>query len=198
MKIQPNASVKKKNFVQETKSSLRKRLLNLLRNQKEEERIRKSRMITVRLFATPEFQRSRTVLFYASFDGEVETFNMMKQAQKLGKTIALPTIAKDRKEIIPAQVEKLEDLKEGHFGIKYPSGQVRPLDVQAIDLVIVPGIAFDRDNNRLGRGAGYYDRFLSRLPSGIPTVGLAFDFQIVKRLPQLVAHDRPVSRVIVN
>ena len=65
-------------------------------------------------------------------------------------------------------------------------------------MVIVPGLAFDKHNNRLGRGAGYYDRFLSTLPTDIPTVGLAFDFQIIDRLPQQKEHDIPVSHVLVN
>ena len=70
-----------------------------------------------------------------------------------------------------------------------------PLD--EIDLSIIPGVAFDKKNHRLGRGAGYYDRFLSSLPRKIPSIGLAFDFQIVASFP-LQEHDVPVSRVITN
>ena len=178
---------------------IRKRVLNLLRSQKEEDRVKKSRVIRDRLFAIPEFQRSRTILFYASFDGEVETFEMMRQAQKLGKTIALPAIRKDQKRIVPSLVEDLQaDLTDGPYGIKQPADSApKSLDMKTIDLVIVPGVAFDGNNHRLGRGEGYYDRFLSGIPGGIPTVGLAFDFQMVPQLPRQ-DHDIPVSRVIVN
>lgn len=156
-------------------------------------------MIQQRLFTTPEFKRSQTVMFYASFDGEVETIEMMKQAQKLGKKIALPAIVKNPKAIVPAYVEQLDQLKEGPYGIKEPHGSPGAyLDSSQLDLVIVPAVAFDRGNNRLGRGGGYYDRFLSEIPATLPTIGLAFDFQIVDRLPQLSHHDIPVSLVIAN
>ena len=179
---------------------IRKRLLTLLRKQKEEDRRRKSQVILDRLFALPEFQRSRTIVFYASFDGEVETFEMMKQAKKLGKNIALPTIKRDQKKIVPMLIEDLQkDLSVGSYGIREPKGShLKPLDLDDIDLVIVPGVAFDRNNNRLGRGAGYYDRFLSQLPTEIPKIGLAFDFQMLDSLPQQAEHDIPVSRIIVN
>lgn len=179
---------------------IRKRLLNLLRNQKEEDRLRKSRVILKRLFALPEFQRSKTILFYASFDGEVETFEMMKQAKKLGKKIALPTIIKNQKKIVPLLIEDLEeDLTVGSYGIKEPKAKSpKNLEINKIDLVIVPGVAFDRQLYRLGRGAGYYDRFLSQIPTDTPTIGLAFDFQLVDRLPQQDKHDIPVTRIIAN
>ena len=67
-----------------------------------------------------------------------------------------------------------------------------------LDLVVVPGLAFDKRNNRLGRGQGYYDRFLKTLPRGVPTIGLAFDFQIVDTIPQRKEHDVAVDCVLVN
>lgn len=185
----------------ETKRILRKKLLNLLRTQKEETRLKKSTIIREKLFALPEFQKADTILFYASFDGEVETFEMIKQAQKLGKTIALPKIIHEKKHFVPVRVDNCDtDLAKGTFGIKEPktAGDNRQLDIKDIDMVIVPGLAFDADNNRLGRGGGYYDNFLAQLPSGRPTVGLAFDFQILDSVPQQDGYDIPVSRVIAS
>ena len=184
----------------DTKKILRERILTLLRNQKEEERLNKSLVIKDRLFQTQEFRKAQTILFYASFDGEVETFSMMKEAQKSGKTIGLPKIGDKEGEIIPVSVQSLEsDLEKGPYGIKQPrTDNVHTLNTTDFDLVIVPGVAFDRQNNRLGRGGGYYDRFLGKLPSSIPTVGLAFDFQIVNSLPPKEEHDIPVSCVLTN
>lgn len=177
---------------------LRKIILNLLRSQKEEDRLRKSRAIQKKLFSTPEFQNANIILFYASFDGEVETFHMMKHAQRLGKKVALPKIIKDQKKIIPFLAEDVEKgLIEGPYGIKQPNRRIlRPLPLKEIDLAIVPGVAFDRNNNRLGRGAGYYDRLLARFPLTTPTLGLAFDFQIVDSLPHHKNRDIPVTRVV--
>jgi 5-formyltetrahydrofolate cyclo-ligase len=70
--------------------------------------------------------------------------------------------------------------------------------VAELDLVVVPGVAFDRQNNRLGRGAGFYDRFLFELPSTTPTISLAYDLQIVDALLGLEPHDRPVTQVVTN
>ncbi len=182
------------------KNIFRKKILKLLKGQKEEDRLTKSRVIREKLFAIPEFKKAKTILFYASFDGEVETFSMMKQAQKLGKSIVLPRILKDQKILILSLVKNLTtNLTKGPYGISHPKlAALKVLNPNDIDLAIVPGVAFDSFNNRLGRGAGYYDRFLSQLPKEIPTIGLAFDFQVVDRLPHQESHDIPVTCVITN
>ncbi len=183
-----------------SKEILRERILTLLRNQKEEERLIKSLAIGDKLFQMVEFQKAETILFYASFNGEVETFEMIREAQKLGKTIGLPGIMKDEKKIVPEAVASLEsDLETGPYGIRQPKmDQAQTLSEDCLDMVIVPGVAFDKQNNRLGRGGGYYDRFLELLPPRVLTVGLAFDFQIVDSLSSQEKHDIPVSRVLTN
>lgn len=152
------------------------------------------------LFSLKEFKRSKTILFYASFDGEVDTFEMMKQAKKIKKTIALPTVIKARRKIMPRIIHNLNDgLHRGAYGILEPKEECsEAVGVSQLDLVLVPGIAFDKNNHRLGRGRGYYDRFLRQLPSHIPTIGLAFDFQVVDRLPYRESHDVQLSHLVVN
>jgi 5-formyltetrahydrofolate cyclo-ligase len=179
------------------KEKIRKEILLRLRKQKEEDRRHKSLLILKKLFALVEFKRAKTVLFYASFDGEVETLEMMEQSLTLGKKIALPNIDTKDKTIFPTYVHDLkEDLVLGPYGIHESRHKQRhPALLDEIDLSIVPGVAFDRDNYRLGRGAGYYDRFLTRLSKRIPAIGLAFDFQIVSRLPRQ-EHDIPMTHVI--
>lgn len=103
--------------------------------------------------------------------------------------------------MIPTLVESIDrDLETGPYGIQQPkeSPETGSVDVSDIDLVIVPGVAFDRQNNRLGRGQGYYDRFLKKMPARTPLIGLAFDFQIVDHLPHRQGQDIPVSCVLVN
>ena len=185
-----------------SKGILRKKFLKLLRSQKEEDRLKKSRVILDRLFSTMEFKDAKTILFYASFDGEVDTFEMMMQAQKLGKKIALPAVIrnpKHQKSMLPVLIENLDqELQIGSYGIKEPKKNLGRLVLGKINLILVPGLAFDKFHNRLGRGQGYYDRFLGEVPSSIPAFGLAFDFQIVDHLPHQEKHDVRVSRVISN
>lgn len=180
------------------KAEIRKKITRLLGNQKEEDRLSKSLTILKKLLATSEFKTAKTILFYASFKGEVETFEIMRQAQQLGKTIVLPMTIIQEKKIIPVEVDNLGDLANSAYGVPEPRyDKSKQKQLADLDLVIVPGIAFDKKNNRLGRGAGFYDRFLRDLPPETSTIGLAFDFQIVDSLPQ-DTHDIAVSRVIVN
>ena len=181
------------------KEELRQKILARMRQQQEDERQRKSRIIQRKLFALPAMREAKTILFYASFDGEVETLDMMRQAQRLGKTVALPRVDRRQRSMQPACVASLDhDLIPGAYGIAQPNQYCRVIGIEALDMVIVPGVAFDRRNNRLGRGQGYYDRFLADLSSEIPAIGLAFDFQMLDRLPNQQAHDRPVSCVLSN
>jgi 5-formyltetrahydrofolate cyclo-ligase len=184
--------------VREAKKELREKFLTLLTQQKEQDRLVRSRSVQKKLWLRPEFMQAKTIMFYASFGGEVTTFEMIKEATQLNKNIALPIIVKDRKQIIPAIVEHPDQLIEGMYGIKEPKlVEERVIDPQELELVLVPGLAFDKSNNRLGRGVGYYDRFLAGLPTGTPILGLAYDFQVVDRLP-LEVHDIALTGVITN
>lgn len=183
----------------EGKQKLRERFLESLRKQNEQDRLIKSRLIQQKLFSRPEFEAASLILFYASIDGEVETFQMIKQATQLNKKIALPMITRGSRNLIPTLIKETDSLNEGPYGIKQPVGSAEhTVDVSNLDLVIVPGLAFDKLHNRLGRGAGYYDRFLAGLPEDTPSLGLAFDFQIVDRLPHLEDHDMTLTDVVVN
>ena len=182
------------------KEALRKRLLGLLRNQKEESRFQKSALIYSKLFARQEFKDAKIIMFYVSFDGEVDTREMIKEAMEQGKKVVLPITITEEKKIIPSLIEDLEnDLTDGPYGIQQPkTNPAQALNFDELDVVIVPGVAFDKKANRMGRGQGYYDRFLKKLPSHVATIGLAFDFQVVEDLPFLKDHDIPVSFVITN
>jgi 5-formyltetrahydrofolate cyclo-ligase len=182
----------------EHKSSLRAHFLELLRKQGSQERQDKSHRIAEQLFALPAFQKANTVLFYASMPGEVETFAMITRAIQLKKRVALPVILRDQRNMIPTLTDSIEDLHSGPYNIRQPRLDAsKSLDVHTLDAVIVPGLAFDKANNRLGRGAGYYDRFLSGLPQTTAKIGIAFDFQMVDCLPT-EEHDVPLDLIIAK
>ncbi len=182
-----------------TKQELRKRILDLIQNQKEEDALRKDRVILEKFLALPVFERAKTILFYASIKGEVDTFAMMERSLELKKRVVLPVVQEEAKYIIPMMIRSMKELKPGTYDIPEPAVSMeRAIALEEIDLVVVPGVAFDRKNNRLGRGAGFYDRFLSELPLTTPTIGLAYDVQIVEALPGLETHDRPVTQVLTH
>jgi 5-formyltetrahydrofolate cyclo-ligase len=133
-------------------------------------------------------------MFYVSFGGEVDTKRMIKAAQKSGKIVAVPVCKKNRVTIRPCILEDKTELVKGTYGICEPARK-KFVNLKDIDLVLVPGLAFDKQGNRLGRGKGCYDYFLKRLPKDTPTIGLAFDFQILSCLPATIS-DVKVQRLI--
>jgi 5-formyltetrahydrofolate cyclo-ligase len=178
-----------------TKAQIRSKILLKLKTQKEEDRTRKSIFIKNKLLRNKVFRKAKIVMFYIAFGGEVNTAEMIKEAKKIGKIICVPVCRKDRETMQPAILEDNARLKKGPYGVLEPAAKakVKPED---LDLVIVPGLAFDKKCNRLGRGKGCYDRFLNKL-SDTPSIGLAFDFQILPLIPA-TAHDVSVKKVIFS
>ncbi len=170
-------------------------------DQKALERRKKSTIIQKELFSLDEFIASNVVMLYVSKGTkEVETGPIIKKAINEGKKVLLPVTSVREKNIRPVLLKNLKHrLKKGSYGIYEPveSKQDNPIDVKDIDLVIVPGIAFDRDNNRLGRGKGYYDRFLKTLDDLTPKIGLCFDFQMFDSIPT-TKNDFSLTKVITN
>lgn len=179
------------------KHKIRHTIKGLLKAHPELENKRKSDIIKAKLFKEEEFKKAKVVMFYVSLKDEVNTLTMVDEALEAGKRVCVPVIIKEEKRLIAGEIRsRQDDLEKQHFGIYQPkAGKVKEVALDDIDLVVVPGIAFDRKNVRLGRGHGYYDRFLSGLPKETKAIGLAFDFQVVDHLPQ-DSHDIPVWKTI--
>lgn len=180
-----------------SKASFRKEIKEKLDRQNNEQRLQKSFSIKEKLFQLAEFKRAEYIMFYLATKEEVQTQPMIDEALKIGKKILVPVILKGENRIIASRIEDLKgELAPGPHGILQPRDVcIRKVPPEKIDLAVVPGLAFDRQNRRLGRGGGYYDRFLVSLPADIPRIGLAFDFQLVEALPAL-SHDIPVTKAI--
>ena len=187
-------------MIKRTKSYIRLQLLKRLKKQKEVERLKRSFQIQKKLFSLPEFIKAKVVLFYLSFDGEVETFRMIDKAISLGKKVAVPVINRRSTRFVPSLIDDCGyGLEDGPYGIYQPKPEcIRNIPLKKIDLVIVPAVAFDLKGNRIGRGLGYYDRFLYFLPQRIPSVGLAFGFQVLDKIPTVESHDFSVDKVLYS
>lgn len=184
--------------MQVVKDNLRKSFLKMLSHQSKAQRQKKSLAIKKKLFSAPQFKKARFVMFYVSKKEEVDTLPMIDESLKIGKRVCVPVTLKGEKKIVASEISDRKDqLVKGPYGIYQPKKEfIKPVSTQDLDLVIVPGVAFDKKTNyRLGRGAGYYDRFLKNIPHRIPRIGLAFDFQLADRLP-VFSHDVPVDKVI--
>jgi 5-formyltetrahydrofolate cyclo-ligase len=165
----------------------------------EAERLARSRRVWERVTALSSYQHARVVLGYMAFDDEVLTDGLMQHAMASGKQIVLPMVLSDRQGMALYVIEDLErDVATGYRGTLEPQPpRAHAVAPESLDLVLIPGVAFDLRGGRLGFGAGFYDRFLSRLPSDIPTLGLAFDFQVIPRLP-LQPHDMLLNAIVTE
>jgi len=179
------------------KDRLRKEFKQKLSKQNKAQRLRKSLLVEKELFNLAEFKRAKYLMWYIATELEVQTHSMITRAQELGKKILVPMISRREKKMIASLIEDPnQELTQGPYGISQPKDQyIRQIPSEKIDLVIVPGLAFDRQGRRLGRGGGYYDRFLADLPAATPRIGLAFDFQILDNLPAL-SHDVSLTKII--
>ena len=179
------------------KQELRKLMSAKLKNQKEESVRKKSLAIKEKLFRLKAFTQAKTVMFYLALKSEVQTRLMIEGAITLGKKVAVPICDIRHKKIIPCMIRGLKDsdFKKGAYCIDEPCGK-KPVNPADIGLCVIPGVAFDAKGNRLGRGLGYYDRFLALLPKRVPKVGLAFKFQVLPCLPQSLPHDVRVDKVL--
>jgi len=151
--------------------------------------IKKSKIIGEKLFSLSAFKEAQTVLFYVSFRNEVETYSLIEKSLFLGKRIVLPRVNRENKELALYEIHNLEELNLGAWGIPEPDPEkTKIVPLEEIDAVIVPGVVFDENGNRIGYGGGYYDRLLSKIykmrKDKVVFIGLSFDFQVKKRIPQ--------------
>lgn len=158
-----------------------------------------SQKIISTLVKLPVFKSSQNIMLYLSFGNEVNSFNLIELCKEQGKKVIVPFCIKEGRQIVPTEIKNVEeDLVRAKFGYLQPKKElVKPVDTQEIDLIILPGLAFDRGCYRISYGGGYYDRFLGKLNFSIPTIGLIYDFQLIDLAP-IEEHDIPVDYVVTD
>ena len=153
----------------------------------------KSNDIKKKLFDLDSFRKSKSIMFFVSFGNEVNTHEMIKEAMG-NKTIIVPKVLQH--EIEPSMILDFDNIvQSGKFNIPEPI-EIMRVAHKNIDLVLVPGIAFDREGHRIGYGFGYYDKFLKKVPKAAK-IGLCFDFQVVDQIPR-EEHDVPVDFIVTE
>jgi 5-formyltetrahydrofolate cyclo-ligase len=178
------------------KEEIRKKLIEKRKNLSEKEVFEKSKQIKKRLFKMSEFQDANTILFYISYDNEVYTHELIKDSISNKKKVVVPVTDKKNKELILSKLDSWDDLALGAYKILEPKKEkIKKISNNELDLIIVPGVGFDSHGNRIGHGKGYYDKLLKN--SRAPTVGLAFEFQVVEKVPN-EKHDVSIDTIVTE
>jgi len=159
----------------------------------------KSAAIVKRLLAMPLVIKAHTVFTYVNFRSEVETMPLIKPWLSLGKQVCVPLTIPDESRLEAYQVSDPDrDLHPGYCQIPEPDPSRLPLvDPATIEIIVLPGSVFDVFGGRLGYGGGYYDRFISQQAPNAMRIGLAFEQQIIERLP-LLPHDQRLHALITE
>jgi len=160
----------------------------------------RSERILDALFDQAEFAAAETVLFYVDVRSEVRTRHALPAALELGKRVVVPYCVDGHLELF--HLEQMGELELGTYGILEPKSGLRRLpgkcvDVEQIDLIVVPGVAFDADGGRTGHGKGYYDKLLEHARADTPLIALAFQCQIFPEIP-MQPHDVFMDKVITE
>ncbi len=159
----------------------------------------KSMIIIDKIMSSDPYRKAKSLMVYADFRNEVRTGGLIIRALEAGKKVSVPITDVREKKLTPSRLLAYpDDLAPGAWGIPEPRpGCVRPVDPGELDLVVVPGVAFDARGNRLGYGGGFYDRFLPRTRPGAVYIAPAFEVQLVEDVfPG--PHDVPVHIVVTE
>src|SRR5947209_5740673 len=182
----------------QSKSAVRKMLRERLAAMTEIERHQKSVSACALVATTNEFDSARVVMLFLSTPTEVDTAPLALKCWQAGKTVVVPKVSWDQRRMLPVEISGLHQTSftTTGLGIREPiSG--KPVPVDFIDLVIVPGLGFTEQGYRIGRGMGFYDRFLAQSEFIGLSCGLAFDEQVIGELP-LLDHDVPLSMLVTD
>lgn len=143
------------------------------------------------------YKKANTIFAFVSFRSEVDTHEIIKYAIKDGKTICVPKIQSKQKGMEIFKINGFEQLEKGYFGILEPTEGCSTIHSKGLDLILIPGVAFDRKGGRVGYGAAFYDRFLAELDKKVDKIALAYHFQVLDNVP-MDEHDIRIDGVITE
>jgi len=151
-----------------------------------------SKIICNKLLSLKEFKAAQNIGLYYSKDHEIETANSILKFLEMGKKVSLPKIKNQELEF--KRIETLDEIETGKFNIKEPLNKCPTIKSQELDILIIPCLAIDEQGNRIGRGGGFYDKFLSQT-NNIKTICIVHDLQILKKVPK-EKHDKKIKIII--
>ncbi|WP_235840743.1 5-formyltetrahydrofolate cyclo-ligase [Clostridium tertium] len=187
----------KKIMNKEEKKVLRNKILEIRDSLNNNEKELMDNKIFNELINTDLYKRSINIFIYISFSNEINTRNIIEKAFKDKKNVFIPKVYKDEKSMKAIKLNSIDELKKNSMGILEPIDDSNYIEKENIDLIVVPGVVFDKECNRIGYGGGYYDRYLKDIKSKENKIALAYDLQIVDKIESEV-HDIKVDYIITN
>lgn len=173
------------NKISHSKIVLRKEMKKLRSQLTREEIFERSRRIHHNFYSLRLKNSLQNYMSYVSIDNEVSTLELIGDLLDAKKNVSVPICVPETTQLIASKIYNLDELTTSHFGLLEPRNEfIRPVDPMDLDVVLIPGLAFDRNCNRLGHGKGYYDRFLTKISSNALKIGLAYSFQILEQVPK--------------
>ncbi|MDQ2085011.1 5-formyltetrahydrofolate cyclo-ligase [Herbivorax sp. ANBcel31] len=193
------------NFVEgdilKDKKEIRKKILDLRKKLLKEQVLKKSKAITQKIITLNQFLESKNIMVYMNFSKEVSTKLLIEKCFEKNKRVLLP-LANLKSEKSKLEVYEVTDIEnqvgKSKYGILEPKKELtQRIDAKEIDMVVVPGVVFDENRNRIGYGAGCYDSFLRETRKECYKTGIAFELQICYHIP-IEEHDVPLDMIVTE
>jgi 5-formyltetrahydrofolate cyclo-ligase len=183
------------------KKALRKEILSKRKNIKEIEKEKMDKRISDKLYESKFYNEATNIFVYISYDSEIDTKGIINKALKDNKRIYVPRTEFETRTMDAVEIKSFNKLIKSDYGILEPSKNEACIDPNELDLIVVPGVAFDRDGGRMGYGAGFYDRYFKKITEDnikrITKLVLAYDFQVLDKVP-MSEQDVPVDYIITE
>jgi len=183
----------------EDRHHLRQRVLGARDGLSAEDRHGKSISVMRNFWSLPGTEQWTTLFIYVNFRSEVETLELIRRSLGQGMRVAVPLVDASAVRMIPLLIKDPEhDLVPGYYNIPEPDpARCKRVESSEIDAAVIPGSVFDIQGGRLGYGGGYYDRFLVNDAPQAKRIGLAFELQVVDKVP-VEPHDQPLDILITE
>ena len=181
--------------IKELKKEIRKSIIEKRNKIKNKDKTSMDKKI-IDIFKEEEsYKKARGIFIYIGFGSEINTKIIIEDALKKGKEVYVPKVK--GKEMLLIKIDSLENLVTSSYGILEPTGDNNDFDVDKLDLIVMPGVAFDSRGNRIGYGGGYYDRFLEKNKIYSEKIALAYECQILKSITS-EKHDIKVDKILTE
>lgn len=170
--------------IREYKRKIRKDIIKTRDCINENKKEKLDKILKETLFESEYYRHAKKIFMYVSYGSEIETHDIITESINQGKEIYIPRTKFETKLMNAVRFQSFNQLVKDRYGILEPSEEEPFIDPNELDLIIVPGVAFDKNGGRLGYGAGYYDRYFGRISDNVLKVALAYDFQLISDVPR--------------